>query len=529
MNMGTSRGSARRFGWARPLLVCMTLLGTLMVPSCVAGTTVETYSTGAYGHNFEMSDDGRYIVVLSQGLIALFERGNPKPLWNITVRTETDHIAISPNGEYIAFSGNYQLRLLSRESSTPIWNKTFDSDEEYINDIDFSNDGSEMVVCTAIWGGTTKIYLFEGESPDPVWNYDVGSQHDPEAVISGDGEYILVQHGSRILYFNTDNATPVWENTLGGYVASMAISDNGDFAVVGTGVAQNKLYLFEKASSTPLWNYTTAGTVYSVDITGDGNYQVATSGSHVLYFDKASSKPLRNYTVVKAYGTSPGTAMSVDISDDGKLIAAEANNNDTLLYRADRDGYVWYDQPPAATYTIRLTSDGKYLAASTGEAVYVYSDFKFDDDDENDELPWILIAGLMLLLVIVVAVVMAQRRGLFAAKPKQKPKPKPKAAPAPAPARKEPKKDDDDIDLTHCIYCGSTRSLHKGHLIAPSKGGQKPVSACGTCNTSKGKKALMEWLRWVKKNKADQWEEIIAFNKGKRGEVPKKVQKIRDE
>ena len=516
MTVGTSRGSARHLVRAVPLLVCaMMLLGTLAVSGETAKATVETYSTGGNGHRFVMSDDARYIGVLGQGLVSLFERGKPDPLWNISVPNETDHIVISRDGEYLAYSGNYQLRLLSRNSSTPLWSKTFDGVEEYINDIAFSNDGSKMVVCTSIWGGTTKIYLFQGQSQDPVWNYTAGPNHDPEAVISGDGGHILANHGSRVIYFTSDSGTPVWESTPGGYVASKAISDNGQRLVVGTGVGENKLYVFGPASSTPLWNYTTAGTVYSVDLSGDGQHLVATSGSHVLYFDSASSKPLRNYTVVKAYGTSPGTAMSVDVSDDGKMIAAEANNNDTLLYRTDRDGHVWYHQPPSATYNIAFSADGKYLAASTMYAVHVYSDFQFiEEEDDDDGLPLMLIGGLLLLLIIVAALVMAHRMGLLASKPK----PKPKAAPP-----------SDDVDLDKCVYCGSSKKLHRGHLIAPSKRGIKPVSACAKCNTSKGNKALMAWLRWTKKERPERWEDIIAFNKGKRGEVARKVQKIRDE
>ena len=80
-----------------------------------------------------------------------------------------------------------------------------------------------------------------------------------------------------------------------------------------------------------------------------------------------------------------------------------------------------------------------------------------------------------------------------------------------------------------CIYCGSTENVQEGHIIAPSKGGQKPVSACEKCNTSKGKKALMDWLRWVKENRKEQWGEMVKANEGKRSEVAQKIHKIRDE
>ena len=95
----------------------------------------------------------------------------------------------------------------------------------------------------------------------------------------------------------------------------------------------------------------------------------------------------------------------------------------------------------------------------------------------------------------------------------------------------KPEKDSEEAepDPGVCIYCGSTEDIQKGHLIAPSKGGKMEVSACATCNQSKGDKALMEWLRWVKENRPERWESIVAHNKFKRSELAQKVHKIRDE
>ena len=88
---------------------------------------------------------------------------------------------------------------------------------------------------------------------------------------------------------------------------------------------------------------------------------------------------------------------------------------------------------------------------------------------------------------------------------------------------------EEECDPKVCIYCGSTKDIHEAHLIAPSKGAKKAVTACATCNLSKGDKALMEWLRWVKKNKEKHWESIVAYNKDKRLEIAQKVHTIRDE
>lgn len=80
-----------------------------------------------------------------------------------------------------------------------------------------------------------------------------------------------------------------------------------------------------------------------------------------------------------------------------------------------------------------------------------------------------------------------------------------------------------------CVYCGSTRKVEEGHLIAKSKGGKATIPACQKCNRSKGSKAFMDWLRWLKENDKYRWDRVEDFHKGKRNDMSKKVQKVRDE
>lgn len=80
-----------------------------------------------------------------------------------------------------------------------------------------------------------------------------------------------------------------------------------------------------------------------------------------------------------------------------------------------------------------------------------------------------------------------------------------------------------------CIYCGSSWRTEEDHVIAESKGGKRTVSACRACNRSKGDKPPMGWLRWLKKNKSYRWSRIERYNRGKKNDIARKVQKIRDE
>ena len=80
-----------------------------------------------------------------------------------------------------------------------------------------------------------------------------------------------------------------------------------------------------------------------------------------------------------------------------------------------------------------------------------------------------------------------------------------------------------------CIYCGSSWETETDHVIAKSKRGKRTVPACQACNRSKGDKPLMVWLRGLKKNDPYRWNRIKDYNYGKKNDIARKVQKIRDE
>jgi hypothetical protein len=65
-----------------------------------------------------------------------------------------------------------------------------------------------------------------------------------------------------------------------------------------------------------------------------------------------------------------------------------------------------------------------------------------------------------------------------------------------------------------CAICG--RNLYDGklreraHLFkANTKGGKKWVPACPICNKSQQTKGLVTWLRWLHKNKREEFDRIV--------------------
>ena len=53
------------------------------------------------------------------------------------------------------------------------------------------------------------------------------------------------------------------------------------------------------------------------------------------------------------------------------------------------------------------------------------------------------------------------------------------------------------IGSAHCVYCGATDNLSLDHLIPRLRGGEDAadnlVTACRSCNSSKGSRDLLEW------------------------------------
>jgi len=147
--------------------------------------------------------------------------------------------------------------------------------------------------------------------------------------------------------------------------------------------------------------------------------------------------------------------------------------------------------------------DHYLLVTSTGVEP-ADDDVDEDDDDGAIRLFWVLLPLLILLLLALLLLYWDQLMILLGYKERPE---------------------------EECVYCGSDEQpLHHGHLVAPSKGGQKPVTACARCNLSKGDKALMDWLRWTKVERPERWELIVKWNREpKEGEVPEKVRKVRDE
>lgn len=80
-----------------------------------------------------------------------------------------------------------------------------------------------------------------------------------------------------------------------------------------------------------------------------------------------------------------------------------------------------------------------------------------------------------------------------------------------------------------CSYCGSNRIIVDDHKFAKNNGRFSTIPAFSTLNSSKGKKAVMEWFRWLKANDLYRWNRIVEFHSRRRSDISQKVHNLIDE
>ena len=162
--------------------------------------------------------------------------------------------------------------------------------------------------------------------------------------------------GKKILKFSTGKE----------WVGGIALSDDGRYLAAKT---FKHVYLFDTTKpEKPLWQFNCEECGESkggVDISGDGSKVIAALGEVVVAFNRTSSNPIWKYNTNNAY--------NVAISRDGKYMAAatmgeESNPNSNLLilWNSQSGKPLWQYHASGNFHDVSLSSDGRFIAGSTG-------------------------------------------------------------------------------------------------------------------------------------------------------------------
>ncbi|PKK86470.1 MAG: hypothetical protein CVT48_00960 [Thermoplasmata archaeon HGW-Thermoplasmata-1] len=258
-----------------------------------------------------------------------------------------------------------------------------------INDLAMSGNGKFLVAGCA----DKQVYAINWNS-DSVESYDTATgplRTDGGAINAVDvsdevetGEYYAAAacQDNSVYFLKRTSAAWIGSIDLSRPVSTVAISDNGMYAVAGTAVetwrTENaKIHLMTrsgdvvtetKGTSNP-WPFTVKGkssveptrNIKAIELSGDGKYMVAAAGGYAYQFERSVGEQWnRSFT---------SDVTDVAISNDGGYYAVSTGNFIHGFVRATRQG--WAYNAGASVSKIAISGDGKLIAATAGSKLVV--------------------------------------------------------------------------------------------------------------------------------------------------------------
>jgi len=246
--------------------------------------------------------------------------------------------------------------------------------------INFVDSGRTTNYLHSSSGSANETYI------NKLWAYDF-NEYINSIEFSEDGEFAVAGIGNHIYWGNvTDlfeglNLDVIKKFSASYEVESVAITANGSYIVAGS--ADHNLYVFNSSNETPLWSKNlNDNDVLAVDISSDGKY-IAAGSSNCLYLFDINSTELWHFN-----GTGNGVNNDIDIleiSADGYYIAAGAVY-DILLFNRTSSIPMWnHDNNWNGNFhSLAISADGKYTVAGNWDN-YVYL---FNNTNTNNPMLW---------------------------------------------------------------------------------------------------------------------------------------------
>ena len=92
-----------------------------------------------------------------------------------------------------------------------------------------------LVACLGLMGDA------EADDLEPLWSHQPSSSQNPTSIaMSDDGNSIAItSYDDKVYFYNRNSSTPEWSYDTSKDVLSSAISDDGNYLVVGLGWSQS--------------------------------------------------------------------------------------------------------------------------------------------------------------------------------------------------------------------------------------------------------------------------------------------------
>ncbi len=311
---------------------------------------------------------------LESNKIYFFSKENNEPLWSYNLgKNQVQNAVISDDGSHIAVKTNDYIYFFSRESPAPLWKHQCESGAEDPSGgsgwVDISADGEYIA------GGCQGSLNLFSKSGKLVWTYKDNAGIYAVS-ISADGEYLAVgtSVSDELIFFSKKSNKPLWKYQATSDVHGLSVSSDGNVVAAGSHSPEEIAYLFPKESNVPLTKYKTSpdSPVWTATMSRDGKYSVygldsADTYTSIFLFSNDKNTPLKTWT-------TDWWVRSVDISSNGKYIAAGSGDHNVYLIDRDKDEPLWKFEADERVGSVSVSQDGNYIAAgSKDKKVYLLS------------------------------------------------------------------------------------------------------------------------------------------------------------
>ncbi len=311
---------------------------------------------------------------LGSNKIYFFSRENNEPLWSYDIgENQVQNVVISDDGSHIAAKTNNYIYFFSKDSNQPLWNHQCETGAEDPSGgsgwVDISADGKYVA------GGCRESLNLFSESGKLVWAYK-GNIGIYAVSISADGEYLAVgtSFSDELIFFSKKSNRPLWKYQATSDVHGLSVSSDGKLVAAGSHSPEEAAYLFSRENNIPLTKHKTSpdSPVWTAAMSRDGKYSVygldsADTYTSIFLFSNDKNTPLKTWT-------TNWWVRSVDISSDGRYVAAGSGDHNLYLLDREKDEPVWKFEAGDRVGSVSVSQDGNYIAAgSKDKKVYLLS------------------------------------------------------------------------------------------------------------------------------------------------------------
>ncbi len=266
--------------------------------------SISTAAISSGGNSFAI---GHY-----NGLVLIFNRTFDIS-WQEWTEDAVRSMALTSDGRYLVLGSGRVTALYDKG------NLTWKNDLGFVRDVAISNRG-RYSADKFIAAGTASGVIYMDRSGDVVQTFTTNTAVESVAV-SSDGRLIAAGDQGSVYLFDRQNGTS-WSYQLNDVVYDIAISPEGSYIVAGT--RGGYIYLFTSSGKLLLADVLGISPVYSVAVTDKAGYVAAGTGDGIFLL-------ARNGEVLWTYYTSD--VLWVGMPAGGQSLAAVSGRRNVSIFR----------------------------------------------------------------------------------------------------------------------------------------------------------------------------------------------------